>query len=191
MSLEERITGFATLLRRYGIRVSHSQIRDALEAVALVGLERQAFRCALACTLIKEKSDLEVFAALFLLYFKARAAARPEEGTGGPLNEAEEDERPQEETARVENAGPQGVITQQNLNAQLKGLPHVLLAQAVREGDFVLLQQLAHKGVEELGPLSRDDVRDVPGLLQKAKAALGWQKAMDLVFGKRVFSASF
>ncbi len=68
--MDERILEFIGDLRRAEIRVATTEALDALQAAAEVGLaDREAFRAALAATLVKDARDLPTFDRLFDLYF--------------------------------------------------------------------------------------------------------------------------
>ncbi|MBI4611868.1 MAG: VWA domain-containing protein, partial [Candidatus Rokubacteria bacterium] len=68
--MDQRILEFIGDLRRAEVRISPSEALDALAASAEVGLlDREAFKTALATTLIKESRDLPTFNRLFDLYF--------------------------------------------------------------------------------------------------------------------------
>ncbi len=68
--MDERILEFIGDLRRAEVRVSTMEALDALQAAAEIGLaDRDAFRAALAATLVKEARDLTAFDRIFDLYF--------------------------------------------------------------------------------------------------------------------------
>ena len=68
--MDARLTEFAALLRANGVRVSPAEVADAVEAVALTGVEERAsFRAALRATLVKRSRDVATFEALFELWF--------------------------------------------------------------------------------------------------------------------------
>ena len=68
--MDQRILEFIGDLRRAELRVSPSEALDALTAASEVGLTaRDAFKSALAATLVKEVRDLPTFDRLFDLYF--------------------------------------------------------------------------------------------------------------------------
>ena len=68
--MDARLVEFAGLLRANGVRVSSSEVSDAVVAAAAVGVEeRAALRSALATTLVKRSADLPVFEGLFELFF--------------------------------------------------------------------------------------------------------------------------
>ncbi len=73
--MEERIVEFVRGLRMAGVRISLAESMDALQAIAVLGInEKRVFRESLRTTLIKESADFAVFEELFPLYF----------GSGGP-----------------------------------------------------------------------------------------------------------
>ena len=181
--LEQKIVDFCLVLRRFNINVSHSGIADALEAVALVGLDREDFFHALRATLIKEHADLSVFVSLFRIFFADKPDSPPEEDTGDPYDGSEEDNADDgRETGRVEGAKSPGVVTQQRAKSRIEGDPHVLLVKAVRDGDYDMLQSLAHQAVENLGVLRPHDINEVTMLMKKAKRSIGWKKASQELF---------
>ncbi len=71
--MKDRLLEFARLCRQNGLRVSTSEVLDATRAIELVGLgESATLRAALEATLVKRKSDADLFGELFDLYFLRR-----------------------------------------------------------------------------------------------------------------------
>jgi uncharacterized protein with von Willebrand factor type A (vWA) domain len=69
---DERLTGFVSLLRQNGLRVSPGESADAARALMQVSFENRAiFRSALRATLVKRGQDAGTFDRLFELYFGA------------------------------------------------------------------------------------------------------------------------
>lgn len=64
-----RVLDFATALRGEGLRLSVTEVDDALRAVAVVGVERGRLREGLAATLVKDEADRPAFDALFDVHF--------------------------------------------------------------------------------------------------------------------------
>lgn len=180
--LEQRIVDFCLVLRRFHINVSHSMIADALEAVALVGLEREVFYHTLKATLIKEHADLSIFVSLFRIFFAEKPDSPPEEDTGDPFDDPEDNADDGRESGRVEGANSPGVVTEQRAKSRLEGEPHLLLVKAVREGDYDMLQLMAHEAVENLGTIRPHDINEVKMLVKKAQLSIGWNKALDELF---------
>lgn len=180
--LEQRIVEFCLVLRRFHINVSHSMIADTLEAVALVGLERDVFYHTLKATLIKDHADLSVFVSLFRIFFGEKPDSPPDEDTGDPYEGPEDNADDGRESGRVEGANSPGVITEQRAKSRLEGEPHVLLVKAVREGDYDMLQLLAHQAVENLGVVHPNDITEIKMFVKKAQHSLGWNKALEELF---------
>jgi uncharacterized protein with von Willebrand factor type A (vWA) domain len=70
-ALREQLIRFVTELRAAGLRVSVAESIDAMNAVAVAGLERTRMREALAATLIKDEADREAFDEVFGRFFAA------------------------------------------------------------------------------------------------------------------------
>ena len=189
--VEERIIEFAHTLRRFNINVTHSGIADALEAIALIGLDRDDFFSALKATLIKQRADMPVFVSLFRIYFGEKPKGPPKEATGDPFEGSSEDGDDGRETARVEGGNSPGVVTEQRARSRNQGEPYLLLIKAVQENDYDMLQYLAHQGVRNLGTVYPQDVNNVAVLVKKAKETIGWKKAADELFGGMFSDKSF
>src|ERR1700728_3833768 len=67
------LTGFVTELRTAGIPVSLTENLDAMEALRHIPLEdRDAFKYALAATLVKNNAHWKAFETVFEVYFSLR-----------------------------------------------------------------------------------------------------------------------
>src|SRR6266852_2922175 len=122
--MDARIVEFAEVLRQNGVRVGTSEVVDATQAVAQLGLERRdVFRSALRSTLVKRGADTEVFDRAFEFFFLG--ATKTLEGLDTSLLQALEAEGLLEgdELAMV-------VASLRQLAAQLSPL-----AQAALQGD--------------------------------------------------------
>lgn len=72
----ELLGGFILALREAGLPVSLTENLDAMEAVGHIPLEdRDAFKYALAATLVKNHSHWRVFETVFEVYFSHRGSA--------------------------------------------------------------------------------------------------------------------
>jgi hypothetical protein len=72
--VDARIVEFAEVLRQNGVRVSTSEVVDAAQATALVGMaDRDQFRSVLRTTLVKRDLDLEAFNRAFEFFFSGAA----------------------------------------------------------------------------------------------------------------------
>ncbi|HET9443715.1 MAG TPA: VWA domain-containing protein [Acidimicrobiales bacterium] len=129
------LAGFIQELRRAGLPVSLTENLDAMEAVRHIPLEdREAFKYALAATLVKRDSHWKAFDTVFELYFAFRRPAG--------------DEGPAAEGAAAEEAG---AMAGAEGGGGLEGLSPEelaeLLLRALREGDEALLRALARNAV--------------------------------------------
>src|ERR1700731_5321288 len=71
--LLESLSGFVKELRTAGIPVSLTENLDAMEALRHIPLEdRDAFKYALAATLVKNNAHWKAFETIFEVYFSSR-----------------------------------------------------------------------------------------------------------------------
>ncbi len=63
------LLNFINELRQAGMRVSISESMDAMQAVAVVGVERELLREALAASLVKEEAERPTFDEIFARFF--------------------------------------------------------------------------------------------------------------------------
>ena len=69
--LADNITGFVRALRRAGLPLDAARTSLAIEAVALVGVDRKGdLEAALQAVLVCRQQDLEVFQQMFSAFFK-------------------------------------------------------------------------------------------------------------------------
>ena len=74
--LRDQIVTFIAALRDGGVRISVAESIDAVNAVAVVGLERERMREGLAAALIKDEADRTVFDESFERFFAMPRAVR-------------------------------------------------------------------------------------------------------------------
>ncbi|GMU05646.1 VWA domain-containing protein [Corallococcus caeni] len=129
--MDARIVEFAEVLRQNGVRVSTSEVQDALRATAEVGVQDRAlFRSVLRTTLVKRELDVETFRRAFDFFFSG--AARTFEAIDKSLAKQLEEE------GYLEGDLLKMVIYQMNLLA-----PEMSpLAQAILAGDRARLAQI-------------------------------------------------
>ncbi len=74
--LLESLSGFVKELRAAGIPVSLTENLDAMEALRHIPLEdREAFRYALAATMVKNNAHWKAFETVFEVYFSLRGGS--------------------------------------------------------------------------------------------------------------------
>ena len=133
------LSGFIQELRAAGLPVSLTENLDAMEAVKHVPLDdREAFKFALAATLVKNNAHWRVFETVFEVYFSLRGPQYKIDG-----EDADEFWREMQDQSRQgEGKGAGGAmdsLTQEELM--------MLLYQALMNGDDALLRALARQAV--------------------------------------------
>ncbi|MEP6658993.1 MAG: VWA domain-containing protein [Acidimicrobiales bacterium] len=133
------LSGFIQELRAAGLPVSLTENLDAMEAVKHVPLDdREAFKFALAATLVKNNSHWRVFETVFEVYFSLRGPQYKIDG-----EDADEFWREMQDQSRQgEGRGAGGAmdnLTQEELM--------MLLYQALMNGDDALMRALARQAV--------------------------------------------
>ncbi len=76
--LRDQLVNFIAALREAGVRISVAESIDAMNAVAVAGLERERMHEALAAALIKDEADRAIFDESFDRFFVAPRATRGE-----------------------------------------------------------------------------------------------------------------
>lgn len=163
------ITRFAALLKRHGIAVSPSEVIDALQGLALAGLDdRETVRVALRSTLVKQCQAIAEFDRLFDLFFNLPAPSTPASpaAPGDAAVTLLPDERSTEapappdavraELAPVELAADQ--TTRAPLTPEREGVDLSLF------GQHLLLQQRNNPGQDGYKPTFHVNARQNPGM---------------------------
>jgi uncharacterized protein with von Willebrand factor type A (vWA) domain len=133
------MAGFVQELRKAGIPVSLTENLDAMEAVQHIPIEdREAFKYALAATMVKNASHWKAFETVFEVYFSFRGhqyelADANDADIDQLVAEMEEMARQHEDGAGMEN------LTAEELAA--------LVEQAILEGDDAMMRALARVSV--------------------------------------------
>lgn len=77
MGITIQVVYFIHILRKLNLRISSAEVMDCLNSLTYINiLERQQFRVALACTLIKEEDDLHLFNKAFDVFFASANDSR-------------------------------------------------------------------------------------------------------------------
>ncbi|MDH3681287.1 MAG: VWA domain-containing protein [Acidimicrobiia bacterium] len=140
--LFDLLEGFVTELRNAGLPVSLSENIDAAEAVRHVPLDdRNAFKYALAATLVKNNSHWRTFETLFEVYFSLRGKEYMLDGDedGDPLGDLDLDEGQEGEGDGSGQGGGEGLTPEELAE---------LLYQALLRGDDTLMRAIARQAVK-------------------------------------------
>jgi uncharacterized protein len=152
MTVLDRHIEFIEALRAAGLAVSLAEDLDSVRAAEVVGLgDREAFRSALAATLLKRQTRRPLFDALFDLYYP------PVLGDGG-ASHAWGDEQPDREEDAGGAPGADGTQDRQAEDGRAEGDPVAELAElrgrvseAMAAGDETALRRLAADAVRRYG----------------------------------------
>jgi len=144
MTVLDLMSGFIAELRKAGLPVSLTENLDAMEAVKEIPIEdRQAFKYALAATLVKSNSHWRAFETIFEVYFSLRG---PEHQILGEMTDAEaelwreEQEMQQQGEGAAGSGGGMDSLTPEEI-AQM-------LMQALMNGDQAMMRALARQSVQ-------------------------------------------
>jgi uncharacterized protein with von Willebrand factor type A (vWA) domain len=141
--LLELLNGFIRELREAGLPVSLTENLDAMQAVKHIPLEdREAFKYALAATLIKSNAHWRAFETVFEVYFSLRGkqySLRPEEATDAERELDDGAEGPPQEGAGSGAGGVSDSLTPEELAE--------MLYRALLDGDEAMMRALARQAV--------------------------------------------
>ena len=144
VALTELLSGFISELRTAGLPVSLTENLDAMEAVKHIPIEdREAFKYALAATLVKNASHWRVFETVFEVYFSLRGkdfALNDEQAGGMPdLDELLGELADQQRGDQPGGNGSGDMMTPEELAE--------MLYRALQQGNEAMLQALARQAV--------------------------------------------
>jgi hypothetical protein len=140
-ALVDLLNGFIAELREAGLPVSLTENLDAMQAVRHIPLEdREAFKYALAATLVKNNAHWRAFETVFEVYFSYRGSHYMiVDDDGEPLSDEELAERGEMPGAE----GGQGGAGEAMSNEELAEM----LYRALMNGDEALMRALARQSV--------------------------------------------
>jgi uncharacterized protein with von Willebrand factor type A (vWA) domain len=141
-ALVDLLGGFVAELRQAGLPVSLTEHLDAVEAVSCIPLDdREAFKYALAATMVKHHAHWRAFSTVFEVYFSLRGAEYAlDEGDAGPTpDELDEGEGATGAGQAPAQGGPGDALTPEEL-AQM-------LYRALQQGDDAMMRAMARQAV--------------------------------------------
>jgi uncharacterized protein len=137
------LNGFIVELRNAGLPVSLTENLDAMQAIQHIPLEdRDAFKYALAATLVKNTAHWRSFETVFEVYFSLRGAQyNLKDDPNDPSNDEfwREDQEQRQGEGRG-GAGAMDALTPEELQS--------LLMRALMDGDDALMRALARQAVK-------------------------------------------
>jgi uncharacterized protein with von Willebrand factor type A (vWA) domain len=135
------MAGFVQELRRAGIPVSLTENLDAMEAVKHIPIEdREAFKFALAATLVKSSAHWKAFETVFEIYFSFR-------GREYRLGPEDQELDPDDLAAQLEQLAAQSEQGAHGLEALTPEELAALVEQAILNADEVMMRALASAAV--------------------------------------------
>ena len=132
------LSGFIVELRNAGLPVSLTENLDAMEAVKVIPVDdRDAFKYALGCTLVKNAAHWRAFETVFEVYFSLRGAQYAMEGDGSG-DAASQQNMPGQPGEQQGSGGLEG-MTPEELAA--------MLYQALLNADQMMMRAIAKAAV--------------------------------------------
>jgi len=140
-SMLDLLTGFIVELRAAGLPVSLTENLDAMQAITHIPIEdRNAFKYALAATLVKNNAHWRAFETVFEVYFSLRGPAYALGGTDEPLELDDDDTAANPEAAGAGTGGGGGEALTPEQMAEM-------LFKALQKGDEAMMRALARQAV--------------------------------------------
>ncbi len=143
-AITELLAGFIQELRLAGLPVSLTENLDAMEAVKHIPLEdREAFKYALAATLVKNNTHWRAFETVFEVYFSLRGsqysiADGDDDALAQLLEELEQQEQMQGDGPRSGAGGGENMTPEEIAE---------MLYKALQRGDDALMRAVARQAV--------------------------------------------
>ena len=177
------LNGFIIELRNAGLPVSLTENLDAMEAVQHIPIEdREAFKYALAATLVKNQSHWRAFEIVFEVFFSLRGAEYrigAGDETGDVVEDAPDDTFNQGEGAQQAGGGGGSQLTPEQIAE--------MLFQALLRGDNSMMRAIARQSVRRYAGMEPGrpvggtyylyrTLRnlDLDGMLDKLKNLFNW-----------------
>ncbi|HJR27043.1 MAG TPA: VWA domain-containing protein [Acidimicrobiales bacterium] len=143
-AITELLAGFIQELRQAGLPVSLTENLDAMEAVKHIPLEdREAFKYALAATLVKNNAHWRAFETVFEVYFSLRGSQYrigdgDDDALAELLEQLEGDEQMDGDGPRSGAGGGEGMTPEEIAE---------MLFRALQRGDEALMRAVARQAV--------------------------------------------
>jgi uncharacterized protein with von Willebrand factor type A (vWA) domain len=140
-SMLDLLTGFIVELRTAGLPVSLTENLDAMQAITHIPIEdRNAFKYALAATLVKNNAHWRAFETVFEVYFSLRGPGYSLGASEEPLDLDEDDTAANPEAAGAGTGGGGGEALTPEQMAEM-------LFKALQKGDEAMMRALSRQAV--------------------------------------------
>lgn len=140
-SMLDLLTGFIVELRTAGLPVSLTENLDAMQAITHIPIEdRNAFKYALAATLVKNNAHWRAFETVFEVYFSLRGPGYALGASEEPLDLDDDDTAANPEAAGAGTGGGGGEALTPEQMAEM-------LFKALQKGDEAMMRALARQAV--------------------------------------------
>jgi uncharacterized protein with von Willebrand factor type A (vWA) domain len=140
-SMLDLLTGFIVELRTAGLPVSLTENLDAMQAITHIPIEdRNAFKYALAATLVKNNAHWRAFETVFEVYFSLRGPGYALGVSEEPLDLDDDDTAANPEAAGAGTGGGGGEALTPEQMAEM-------LFKALQKGDEAMMRALSRQAV--------------------------------------------
>ncbi len=144
--LLDLLSGFIVELRQAGLPVSLTENLDAMEAVRHIPLgDREAFKYALAATLVKNHSHWRAFETVFEVYFSLRGAQWSLDPDATDLVESDDQDMPELPDGAGDAAGQAGAGSGDGLSPEELA---EMLYRSLMKGDQAMMRAMARQSVK-------------------------------------------
>lgn len=176
-SIESTILYFIRLLRRSGISVTLAEMLDCFQALTLVEWDKDIFHVTLQSTLVKSPRDLAVFDRLFRLVFQQEFFMWEQTGGTGLKLSSETPCQAGDRTNTAEfltdcdgtgSGGTKSGKYHPNTMAQR-------MWQLIKVGNLEAMADFVKEGINSLGQLTEEHLRNQPDALRVIKVFLEWK----------------
>ncbi len=184
--MDGKILEFAILLRKAGINVSHSEVADCLQALKMIELEKESFYNTLACSMIKDYSDLHIFDKIFYYFFHPDFFAHKKEfytDTEFSVQHGSDEEGGE---CSGSCTGSDTISSSDSDRStgfgQGQGLATSAVdtfVQIIKLGDPQEMDRMIKKGIESLGKIREDDLKDMKETIRQVKVFLEWNMSVN------------
>jgi uncharacterized protein len=140
-SMLDLLTGFIVELRTAGLPVSLTENLDAMQAITHIPIEdRNAFKYALAATLVKNNAHWRAFETVFEVYFSLRGPGYALGASDEPIEPDDDDTSANPDAAGAGTGGGGGEALSPEQMAEM-------LFKALQKGDEAMMRALARQAV--------------------------------------------